>query len=246
VLVDVSELSTEERALILFRHARSVGLGTSARQLVRQHAGDIVNDAEFTPERMRRFVHDSLPRLTLELETNDLKVDRIKVAIKEALRNPTKQMRVAFQKLLPAYKWPLVAFLGVSEISTTYLMEAEGNVTKLKRLYEAYCPEKYHEPFNTVMEHLTEAFVKARRNYWQKTMVDWIHPSYRDLVIDELIQDSSLRNTFLRRASLEGVKLAVSDTGGQCGERRLPLIRSAESWDILEERCLSLSNGRRR
>jgi len=90
------------------------------------------------------------------------------------------------------------------------------------------------------MEHLTEAFVKVRTTDYGGKVVDWIHPSYRDLVIDELIQSADLRNTFLRRASLEGVKLAVSDTGGQYGKRRLPFIRSAESWDVLGERCLSL------
>jgi hypothetical protein len=242
VLVDVSELSVEERALILFRHARSAGLEKEAKALVRKHASEIIHDPEFTPERMRRFVHESLPRIVSELRSGNIKDSQAKIAIQEALSNPTKQMRLTFQKLPAAYKWFLVALLEVPASTGVPFSEVEksGNIDNLHSLYTEYCPDQDHEPFKTVTDHLTEAFVKVRETIWRKIMVDWIHPSYRDLVIEELIRDSSLRNTFLRRASLEGVKLAVSDTGGQYGNRKMPLIRSAESWDILQERCLSL------
>lgn len=239
VLVNVSELSVEERALILFRHARAAGLEKEAKALVRAYAADIIRDPEFTPERMRRFVGESLPLIVSEMKSDSLKPAQVKLAVAEALRNPTKQMRITFQKLPAAYKWLLVSLLEIPQNSEM----VSGNLEKLKRLYEAYCPDQDHEPFKTVLDHLTEAFVRVRTNYWDRSIVDWIHPSYRALVIEELVRESPLRNTFLRRASLEGVKLAVSDTGGQFGNRRMPLIRSAESWDILEERCLALIAG---
>ena len=246
VLVDVSELSVEERALILFRHARSVSLEREAKALVRKHAGEIIEDAEFTPERIRRFVHEGLPSIVSEICADRITSAQVGLAIKEALRNPTKQMRVTFEKLPPAYKWFLVALLEVPEVEGSGLFRIKGNVEKLRCLYDAYCPDREHMPFETVMEHLTEAFVKARATGWGGTSVDWIHPSYRDLVIDELIENADLRNTFLRRASLEGVKLAVSDTGGQYGNRRLPFIRSAESWDVLLGPVPVAGRGRRR
>ncbi len=236
VLVDVSELSVEERALILFRHAKSAGLESEAKDLVRKYAAEIVHDPEFTPERMRRFVHESLPLIASDIRSEKISDSQVRSAVKEALRNPTKQMRLTFQKLPPAHKWFLVALLEIPIIK----IERFGNVQNLQVLYEAYCPDRDHEPFKVVMDQLTEAFVKVRKSTWGSSMADWIHPSYRDLVIEELMQDSGLRNTFLRRASLEGVKLAVSDTGGRYGSRRMPLIRSAESWDVLQERCLSL------
>jgi len=240
VLADVSELSIEERALILFRHARSAALEKEAKNFVRKYSLQIVEDPEFTPERIRRFVHEGLPPIISELNSDKVTSAQVTLAIKEALRNPTKQMRVTFEKLPSAYKWFLVALLEVPEAEGSILKRIQGNVEKLQSLYDAYCPDTDHRPFNTIMEHLTEAFVKVRRTDWGGTVVDWIHPSYRDLVIEELIQNADLRNTFLRRASLEGVKLAISDTGGQYGNRRLPFIRSAESWDVLRERCLSL------
>jgi hypothetical protein len=242
VLIDVSELSVEERALILFRHARAAGLVREAKQLVRAHASQIVHDPEFTPERMRRFVHEGLTHILSEVRSGNMESPQVKLAITEALHNPTKQMRLTFRGLPAAYKWFLVALLeiptGPGVLSDA--REMFGNLGELRTLYEAYCPEADHEPFEDVVQHLTEAFVKLRKTVWKKQSVDWIHPSYRDLVIDELIQDSSLRTTFLRRASLEGVKLAVSDTGGRYGNRKMPFIRSAESWDILRDRCLAL------
>jgi hypothetical protein len=240
VLVDVSELSIEERALILFRHCRSAALEKEAKALVRKNAGEIIEDPEFTPERIRRFVHEGLPAIVAGISSDRITVAQVKSAIKEALRNPTKQMRITFEKLLPAYKWLLVALLEVPDAEDSALIRVKGNVEQLHSLYDAYCPDADHEPFEIIMEHLTEAFVKVRKTDYGGRVVDWIHPSYRDLVIDELIQNADLRNTFLRRVSLEGVKLAVSDTGGRFGKRRLPFIRSAESWDVLEERCLSL------
>jgi hypothetical protein len=240
VLVDVSELSLEERALILFRHARSAALKREAKIIVRKYAEQIVGDPEFTPERIRRFMHEGLPLIVSEKNTDKITSAQIGLAIKEALRNPTRQMRVTFEKLLPAYKWFLVSLLELPDEANSNLIRTLGNVTQLHTLYDTYCPDIHHEPFGTIMEHLTEAFVKVRESQWGAKIVDWIHPSYRDLVIDELIQNAELRKSFLRRASLEGVKLALSDTGGRQGTRRLPFIRSAESWDILRERCLSL------
>jgi hypothetical protein len=239
VLVDVKILSVEEKALLLFRHAKQANLEAEAKKLVRTYASDIISDAEFTPERIRRLVQESLPALLKSVRSQPVKSDQVRLALKEMLRNPTKQMRVAFQKLPAAYKWFLVALLEISEIET-FSGAHSSNIKRLRKLYESYCPDVDREAFETVTDHLTEAFVKTRKSLHGTSVVDWIHPSYRDLVIDELIEDANLRNTFIRGASLEGIKLAVSGTGGRSGERRLPFIRSAESWDILKRRCLSL------
>lgn len=240
VIVDTDTLSVEERALILFRHARASGLETETKHIVKQYASQIVFDKEFTPERMRRFTSESLPQLVRKMKSEKLKNAEISAAITEALRNPTKQMRLAFRKLPAAYKWFLVALLQISESDNGWRWK--GNVPVLRDLYDSYCPEAVYEPFDTVLSHLTEAFVKMRTSAMpiRTNYVDWIHPSYRDLIIDELVDSSELRNTFLRRASLDGIKVAVSDTGGREGQRRLPFMRSAESWDILRQRCLAL------
>jgi hypothetical protein len=67
--------------------------------------------------------------------------------------------------------------------------------------------------------------------------IDWIHPSYRDLVIDELASNRERQLSFLERVSTNGVKLALSLSGGGSGEREMPLVTTDESWVSLSQRC---------
>jgi hypothetical protein len=74
-------------------------------------------------------------------------------------------------------------------------------------------------------------------------IISWMHPSYRDLVIEELISDHGLRIMFLETMSVQGIQLAVSDTGGGEGLRRLPLMTDPQSWDLLRSRCVDICKG---
>ena len=65
---------------------------------------------------------------------------------------------------------------------------------------------------NEVLDELREAFIKGDAE------IDWMHPSYRDLVIDELARDAHLQQAFLSSTGLGGIKLAISDTGGASGD----------------------------
>lgn len=70
--------------------------------------------------------------------------------------------------------------------------------------------------------------------------VNWTHPSCRDLVIEEITQNKEFGLRFLCSATLDGIKLAISDTGGAEGDRVHPLMNFPESWDVMRERCLML------
>ncbi len=67
VVVNASSLEREERALILYRHARAGQLESSAKNIIRQNASAVVDNRHFTPERIRRFVSESLPELSSKL-----------------------------------------------------------------------------------------------------------------------------------------------------------------------------------
>lgn len=71
---------------------------------------------------------------------------------------------------------------------------------------------------------------------------DWMHPSYRDLVIEELIEDQELRLRFLSAVGLEGLKLALSDRGGTSEVRLQPLINNETSKSIIKSRILEIAN----
>ena len=55
--------------------------------------------------------------------------------------------------------------------------------------------------------------------------VDWVHPSWRDLVIESLADDAAARRHFLARCGVDGAALALSGGGGAAGERERPLLR---------------------
>jgi hypothetical protein len=63
--------------------------------------------------------------------------------------------------------------------------------------------------------------------------VAWVHPSWRDLVIDRLADDAAARREFLAACGVEGALLALSTGGGRAGERVLPLLREDADWDAL-------------
>ncbi len=238
VLVDVRSLSIEERAMILFRHARAANLEQDAKELIRRHAPQIIESPNFTPERIRRFVSESLPALVPSIRQGTSSQQEISARVAEAIKYPTRQMQLTFRGLPIALKWYLVSMLELTRGLCT--------VKELEKAYARYCPDEKREPFAEATQQLNEAFIRVRdfvrnRKAGKNILTaDWIHPSYRDLVIDELAADPELRLPFLKRASLEGVKLALSDTGGQEGLRQLPFMLSAESWDVLEERALAI------
>lgn len=71
--------------------------------------------------------------------------------------------------------------------------------------------------------------------------VQWVHPSWRDLVIDHLAADEEARAHFLSCCSAHGVLLALSSGGGTQGERQLPLLAGDADWDTLTDRVHHLA-----
>jgi hypothetical protein len=70
--------------------------------------------------------------------------------------------------------------------------------------------------------------------------VDWVHPSWRDLVIDSLANDAGERCRFLRRSGVDGAAIALSSEGGAAGERARPLLQSDSDWDALGDGLYTL------
>jgi hypothetical protein len=63
--------------------------------------------------------------------------------------------------------------------------------------------------------------------------VDWVHPSWRDVVIEALARDEAERRRFLAQCGVDGAALALSEAGGAAGERVRPLLRDDRDWDAL-------------
>jgi hypothetical protein len=107
VLVDAEQLSHVERALILYRHAKAMGLEREAKGIVKSNAQLIIRDKHFTPERAKRFVQETLPVLI----GSKTRPEQIKEAIIREIQEPTVSMVKSFKALDSEHQKLLIAML---------------------------------------------------------------------------------------------------------------------------------------
>jgi len=221
VLVDAAALDRAEKAMILLRHAKAAGAsGTSAAPLVRAHADAIVEHPHVTPERIRRLATSRLFRLDPD-PARGLEVAALLV---EELHTPTVAMSASFAALDDAHRAVLVALLDCPP----------GAVPErdLAAAVRRHAPGGLPRAPAELTDRLADHFLRVTG-----ASVTWVHPSWRDLVIDHLAADRAARAAFLAHAELDGILLALSVAGGQAGERTLPLLVEDDDWDLVTVRA---------
>jgi hypothetical protein len=226
VLVDAGRLTVSEKALILYRHSKHALSDPGQRSFVKRHAVQVVTHDAFTPERIRRFVTEAVPPLLLEAHSDP---GAVATKIKQEIQNPTDRMRKCFHGLSLAHKWMLLALL-----ESDYYCTTDELLSRYRSQYGDSGTNAQED-----LEELTEAFITIKGT--TQRYVEWIHPSYRDLVIEQLRDGGSLKSEFLNRMNVAGIKLALSDTGGSSGRLRFPLISSSKDWDILRARTAQVA-----
>lgn len=221
--VAADALGVEEKAMILFRHARAAELAEEARDVVQRLGWEIISHEHFTPERIRRFVAGRLRELPGDAGTKELAG-----LIAEEIREPTAAMAASLRALSPEHLALLVALLDVPpgfvperELAAAVRRHTNGGMPK---------------PPAELVDRLTDHFLRVVG----AASVTWVHPSWRDLVIDDLAADAGARRAFLSRCSLDGMLLALSTGGGVAGERSLPFFVDDADWDAVADRQRTL------
>jgi hypothetical protein len=147
VLVDAADLSETERALILYRHAKSANLAPETKQIVRAHAQLIIENKHFTPERAKRFVQEALPALVSEKASDE----KIRTAIQRQLEQPTVSMAKSFKALDAHHQAVLISML-----------DADGGIVWRENLTAAI---KRHVPslsqVEDVLDNLGSHFLRS-------------------------------------------------------------------------------------
>ena len=221
VQVDATSLEVAEKALILYRHARAARLRSPAVRLVQSHGWHIVSHDHFTPERIRRLVGT---RLQLE-GVGHYDPTGIDAMVDAQIREPTPAMVASFRALAPEHRAVLVAMLDTPPGSVPE-RELTSSVRRHLHEVQARAPAE-------LVDRLTDHFLRVV----EPSRVAWVHPSWRDVVIDELASDTDARRSFLRDCSVEGIFLALSTGGGVSGERSLPLLVDDADWDLVGDRA---------
>jgi hypothetical protein len=233
VLVDATKLTVPEKALMLYRQAKAENLLSLPKEIVKKYAEFIVYSQNFTPERIRSFVKERLPYLSNGFSKGLIDNTALQKEIDEAINNPTQRMKKTYDKLPSSHKWLLASLVSIDEGKAVY-------INQLERVYNNYCPSvDGWPPFGDVIDELMEAFIRVYK-ITSAEYVSWIHPSYRDLVVEEISHDISVSKRLLEFASIDIIKLALSDAGGTEGKRKLPLLSTKEQWDILKSKCLQI------
>jgi hypothetical protein len=220
VLVDASELDLAEKTLILFRHAKNHEADAVARNLLRSAGVSIVEHPHFTPERIRRLVADRLDDLADAARAGDTSVLAF---VEEELARPTEAMRNSFGALEEEHREMLVALLD----APAGLIDERELAATVRRHHTG----GLRRPPGELIDRLTDHFLRVT-----PLGIGWVHPSWRDLVIDELAEDAAARRRFLSACGIYGVLLALSGKGGATGERSLPLMLCDRDWDTLGDR----------
>ena len=224
VQVIASDLDVADKALILFRHARATDLDMVAVDLVRTHGQRIVEHRHFTPERIRRFVSGRLR----ELAHSDATEDAVVAAVEGEIQEPTTAMKASFEALTGEHRALLVALLDTPPGP----VEEREIVAATRRHADTGLPR----PPTELIDRLTDHFLRLV----PPTSITWVHPSWRDLVIEQLRGDGEARRSFLTRCEIHGLSLALSVEGGAAGERIFPLLITDRDWDALTDRVLQL------
>jgi hypothetical protein len=216
VMVDATDLTDGEKALMLFRHAVAAGLGAGPRRVIRAQAANIVSDPYLTPERIRRLVAGRLA----ELEGDAPGGAEIAESIAFEIGSPTDAMAASLAALDADHRDILVAML-----------DAPPGPVPERDLAAAVRRHRHElaQPVAALVDRLEDHFLRRV----PPTAVTWVHPSWRDLVIEQLGHDPVGRCGFLGRCGVEGALLALSVRGGSAGERHLPLLAGDADWDAL-------------
>ncbi len=233
VVVDSSDLVLEEKALILYRHAKYANLEDQARQILRTHAYTIVSDEHFTPERIRRFVHTDLGTITGTVGIEEHKVES---AIARQLRDPTKSMRQSFRSLSEYRQRFLVSLLDCA----SHAVVPQDAYDAFLRIFGDVVDKR--PPL--IAEDLDEQFIRLVRGpkhgSRSELVYEWVHPSWRDLLIDHLVDHRLTRQRFLGRCSVSGIALSLSSAGGAAGRRSFPLVIEDSDWNCLTSNVSAL------
>jgi hypothetical protein len=219
VLVDASGLQLDEKALILLRHGLAAELPRKVRGALRAEGPAIVEHPHFTPERIRRLVA-GLPRTPGEWKRRRV---RLAAVAARQLAEPTEAMAVSLAALEPGQRALLVAMLD----------QPPGPVAErdLAHTVRTMFPGVEQRAPADDVERLTDHFLRRTG-----ARVEWVHPSWRDLVIDRLAGDAVMRRAFLRGCGAEGFALALSTSGGAAGERMFPMLVDDADFDAAADR----------
>jgi len=194
VVVEVGDLSQLEKAEILYNHAKRARLAPGHRSLIRRLALTIVLHPNFTPERIRQLVErlgDSSP--SGERWTS--------AQVSQFLTNPGARWVKAYKALSGSEQALLIALLDLDESPT---------IAELRKAYENRIVG-IHGPltFQEAVSRLKHSFVTVAKTFQRIEVINFKHPSLRDLLLSQLRGDPTARRRYIELTSPGGLAKVI-------------------------------------
>jgi hypothetical protein len=194
VVVEVGDLTEIERAEILYNHAKQARLEPRHRSTVRRLAVRIVRHPNFTPERIRQLI---------EHLGNSPSPDekRISAEALQFLTNPGARWTKAYKALSASEQTLLIALLDLDESPTS---------AELRRAYEKRIPDIQGPlTFQEAVSRLRHSFITVAKTYQRAEVVNFKHPSLRDLLLGQLRADPTARRRYIELTSPGGLAKVI-------------------------------------
>jgi hypothetical protein len=196
VLVEVGDLTIQQRAEMVYNHAKLGHLSGGSRLLIRHHFRSIILHPDFTPERVRQLCDEVLaadkPSSWEDIAT--------------FLQNPSQRWRKAYRSLSPSEQAILMAMLDAEE---------ESAIGLLQTAYERRIHGSHGRPlaFDAAISRLRHSLLEISQSYSGSTTVDFRHPSLRDMLLEELRDDSQARRRYIELTTPTGLAALVRGLG---------------------------------
>jgi hypothetical protein len=198
VLVEVGELTAQQKAEMLYNHAKLAGLATKSKALVRIHFRKIINHPNFTPERIRQLCDEVL------------RADKANswAEISKFMNNPSERWRKAFDGLSTSEQALLTALLDFDD---------DAELNELGQAYEQRIQDenKGRLSFNKVISRLRHSFLQISRSYSGTVTVEFRHPSIRDMLLERLRDDARARKRYIELTTPAGLAALVRGLGSR-------------------------------
>lgn len=214
VTIAVDELSRLEKAMILYNHAKNTNLPIEVREFLRSDACiDIVDHPHYSPESIRQLCTG---RLVTFVEAALGNKAAILTKVGSFLSRPGEAWKTAY-----------LAAPGGEKLLCTEVMASGGyiQVSALKKRYEnsvSGLPD-VHESFEVSFTNAQGTFLR-KKPFCHDELVQFYHPSMRDLLAELIEEDKSIRVAYLKQLALKEVlslakPCAPTDIGGSVDHR---------------------------
>jgi hypothetical protein len=183
VQVTVAALGKAERVAMLFNHAKLANLAPNAKALLKREARRIVESDDFTPERVRQLTADVMrdERTTAE-------------DIRRFFSNPTRRWEQAISKLGHSER----ALLQTLLFDPSAVQETQ---VELRYSTHAASTDGSFLPFSQTLDRLSPGFLRRVTNYQGEVLINFQHPSIRDVLIGAMRNDSAGRRLYFELAT---------------------------------------------